>query len=400
LNAALRKNKKNLTDREYKEVKTSKNVTQLDSKRAFQTYKSGLRNVLRGTADKTKHYCDTKFPSLERNGFTLKGHQREAIGLLRHYCDEFRCALLADQMGLGKTLTLIGFMLDVIQQARIEGRKAPFLVVCPASLISMWQQELKKDATLKVVVVHGAPTGGDMNEEELSNQDVVLTSYDTLMMRWKKIKDVQIGFHYAYTGMSDVWEGLKTQEEAEIKRAWITNPPKGLESHRKDRPVVPLFGVDWECVIADEAHNIRNSEGRKADAMRDVVARYRVACTGTPMQNGLGDLQSIWQWMQFDDWGSRALFNSCFKPRKKPKDRAKRKLIQLILTCISRANMVRRLHSSKFQEKPVSSVNPGREVHDILELDAASRAVQERVKRIWDKFEKALHAKKRGSFSS
>jgi superfamily II DNA or RNA helicase len=147
---------------------------------------------------------------------------------------------LADDMGLGKTVQVIALLV----LCRRGGAGGPSLVVAPASLLGNWQAELARFAPhLRVLVAHTAETPAadlaKLDPATLGAHDVVLTSYGTL--------------------------------------------PR-LE---------PLARQDWDVVIADEAQAIKNSATRQARAVRVLRARSRIALTGTPVENRLGDLWSI-----------------------------------------------------------------------------------------------------------
>ena len=167
---------------------------------------------------------------------TLRPYQKRGVGWLATLQHYNLGALLADDMGLGKTAQLIALLLQR------TGR--PTLVICPTSVVGNWRHELARFAPrLTVLVHHGA---GRASGEELSvaavQHDVVLSTYSLLH-----------------------------RDEASLTR------------------------VRWDGVVLDEAQNVKNASTRAAQAARALSAAWRVALTGTPVENRLGDLWSIFE---------------------------------------------------------------------------------------------------------
>lgn len=84
------------------------------------------------------------------NTFTLRPHQREAIGWWQHTTEEFRCFLLSDDMGLGKTSTAVARIKIELDKAALEGGKKQFLLVVPLSSIPTWEKELSRCPSIKL----------------------------------------------------------------------------------------------------------------------------------------------------------------------------------------------------------------------------------------------------------
>jgi SNF2 family DNA or RNA helicase len=168
---------------------------------------------------------------------TLRGYQKRGVAWLATLRQYNLGSLLADDMGLGKTPTVIALLL--LQQA--EG---PVLVICPTSVVGNWRHELARFAPSLRVLVHHGPGRASGDELPLiaRQHDVVLSTYSLL--------------------------------------------------HR-DEP--SLTRVRWDGIVLDEAQNIKNASTRAAQAARAISARWRVALTGTPVENRLADLWSIFQ---------------------------------------------------------------------------------------------------------
>ncbi|HEY1336258.1 MAG TPA: SNF2-related protein [Bryobacteraceae bacterium] len=166
-------------------------------------------------------------------------------------------ACLADDMGLGKTVQTLA----VIQHNRAEGEQRPVLLVCPTSVAGNWQKEAAKfTPELPVMLHHGAARHrGEAFAEEAQRHAMVISTYALL--------------------------------------------------HR-DREA--LESVDWAGVVLDEAQNIKNAETLQARAARSLHAGYRVALTGTPVENSVGDLWSIMEFLNPGFLGPRSAFHKKF----------------------------------------------------------------------------------------
>ncbi|NEO85628.1 MAG: DEAD/DEAH box helicase [Spirulina sp. SIO3F2] len=167
-------------------------------------------------------------------------------------------ACLADDMGLGKTLQLITFLLHLKE---VEQVTAPTLVVCPTSVLSNWEREIRKFApTLKAWIHHGEKRKkGRPFATHAQKQDVVLTSY-ALVYRDTKTLDL----------------------------------------------------VEWEGIVLDEAQNIKNVQSKQAQAVRQLKAGFRIALTGTPVENRLTELWSILDFLNPGFLGDRQFFQRRF----------------------------------------------------------------------------------------
>ncbi len=166
----------------------------------------------------------------------LRGYQLEGFQWLSALCEMGMGGILADEMGLGKSVQLIG----LIEARHAEG---PSLVVCPASLVYNWQAEFEKFAPgLDVVVVAGGASQRASLRQE--SHEVYVTSYDLLR------RDV---------------------------KGWSQKPL-------------------W-LVALDEAQYIKNHETLVARATKALDARHRFALTGTPVENRLAELWSIFDFL-------------------------------------------------------------------------------------------------------
>jgi SNF2 family DNA or RNA helicase len=165
-------------------------------------------------------------------------------------------ACLADDMGLGKTVQALA----LVQREWTTGGKRPTLLVCPTSVIGNWEKEAARfTPDLPLLVHHGAKRAKGGFKEEAGRHAIVLSSYALL-----------------------------------------------------HRDLETLKQADWSAVILDEAQNIKNPETRQARAARAVPAPSRIALTGTPVENSVGDLWSLMEFLNPGFLGSQAEFKRTF----------------------------------------------------------------------------------------
>jgi superfamily II DNA or RNA helicase len=181
----------------------------------------------------------------------LRDYQRDGLGWL-HFLRRFGFGgCLADDMGLGKTVQVLA-LLDSIAP---EG-KHPTLVVVPRSLIFNWKQESARFTPRLRILDH---TGPDRTQrwDEIRKHDIVLTTYGTL---------------------------------------------------RRDAPL--LKDIHFDTVILDEAQTIKNASTEAAKAARLLKADHRLALTGTPVENRLGDLWSLFEFLNPGLLGTASVFRA------------------------------------------------------------------------------------------
>ncbi|KAI7287882.1 hypothetical protein KC343_g737 [Hortaea werneckii] len=320
----------------------------------------------------------------------LLPHQRDGIGWLEYFLKKYKGALLADQMGLGKTLQVVAVLLRQLRAARQDGRTATSLIIVPLPLLDTWEAELAKAPELKVYLYHGL-SAKEKSAYQIRQYDVVLTTYDTVVSEWKRLKKVQTAFGHCASGKKGIWE-LTNRAQEDLWYAECLS--KGLEKIKEpkyevlqvSRTSAPIFGVDWETVVADEAHTCRNHESIRAMALVDLNSNMRIAITGTPMQNSKWDLYSIIRFLRIRPWCNRDLFKAAFASNVKSgygKDN-KNKQVEIILSGTSRAFTLRRLHQDYFEDRPMSSMHPPIEYKHFIELDDEAQVTQEPTKDLWD----------------
>jgi superfamily II DNA or RNA helicase len=221
---------------------------------------------------------------------TLRPYQENGIAWLSMLTKSGMGACLADDMGLGKTVQVIAYLTI----RKNEGRKQKStLLVCPMSIIGNWMRELHRFApSLKVYVHHGADrSSGDLFDHEREQCDLVITSYQTV------------------------------QRDEDL-----------LSSH------------PWDCVVLDEAQNIKNHATKQARAVRKLPAISRIVLTGTPVENRLSELWSIMDFLNPGYLGTAAAFQKQFAT---PIERQHDTTRALALKKIIRPFLLRRVKTDK-----------------------------------------------------
>lgn len=172
---------------------------------------------------------------------TLRKYQLEGVHWLERLRRMHLSGILADDMGLGKTLQAI----IAITQSQHENGKLPSLIVCPTSLVYNWKEEFHKfNPELNVLVVDSIPERRRKLLKTVKNFDVIITSYNLLQ------KDIEI------------YQELK-----------------------------------FDYVVLDEAQHIKNRGTRNAKSVKLIQAVHRLILTGTPIENSLEELWSLFDFL-------------------------------------------------------------------------------------------------------
>ncbi|MEO0407893.1 MAG: DEAD/DEAH box helicase [Cyanobacteria bacterium P01_A01_bin.135] len=220
-----------------------------------------LAGMMRQLSDKSRLEPATDPEGLQGH---LREYQQRGLSWL-HYLEQLGLnGCLADDMGLGKTVQVIA---RLVQERNLAGETgllvAPTLLICPTSVVGNWYHELGKFAPQLTVGVHH---GGDRTKETKDfkalcrNHDVVITSFNLA---------------------------------------------------RKDAKL--LESVTWQRVVLDEAQNIKNPKTAQTKAILKLNANHRLALTGTPVENRLLDLWSIFNFLNPGYLGTQTQFRRQFE---------------------------------------------------------------------------------------
>ncbi len=191
----------------------------------------------------------------------LRPYQQQGLSWLR-FLDAFGLGgCLADDMGLGKTVQVLAMMADDIDRALSGEDVAPTLLICPTSVMGNWQREARRFVPRLRVRLHHGPQrlDGDAFVRDAKRMHLVIVSY-------------------------------------------------GLA----DRDLEDLLKVSWKRVILDEAQNIKNPSTRQHQAVKKLQATTRFALTGTPVENRLSELWSIYDFLIPGHLGTAAQFGKKF----------------------------------------------------------------------------------------
>ncbi len=178
----------------------------------------------------------------------LRPYQRDGVAWLQHLREHEAGGILADDMGLGKTLQTIAHILIEKEQGRLD---RPAMIVTLTSLVGNWQRELERFApSLKVAIYHGPDRA--QRRDSIATHDVAITTYPIVA---------------------------------------------------RDREL--LAPIPLHLLVLDEAHAIKNDGAQVAEAVRRLDARHRVCLSGTPIENHLGELWSLFDFLMPGLLGSR-----------------------------------------------------------------------------------------------
>lgn len=199
-----------------------------------------------------------ELPPLGNLSEVLRPYQKQGVAWLEFLRRNNFGGILADEMGLGKTLQTLAFFRTVVDRTPVPER-LPALIVCPTSLVFNWLAEAEKfTPELKVLAIHG-PRRGELFSE-VPGANVVITSY------------------------------------ALIRR--------DAEHYR---------GLEFDTVVLDEAQHIKNRQTQNAQSVKAVRARRRFVLTGTPMENSVLDLWSIFDFLMPGYLGTAADFKERYE---------------------------------------------------------------------------------------
>ena len=188
----------------------------------------------------------------------LRPYQARGVGWLAFLERWGLGACLADDMGLGKTIQTIAFLQYLQEKGTLD---APVLLVCPTSVLGNWEREVKKfGPSLKTLVHHGDKRlKGKTFASTVARKNLVITSFSLV---YRDLKDLQ--------------------------------------------------KVDWQITILDEAQNIKNASAKQSQAVRELESTFRIALTGTPVENRLTELWSILDFLNPGYLGGQNFFKRRF----------------------------------------------------------------------------------------
>ena len=195
---------------------------------------------------------------------TLRPYQQAGMRWLHLLCSLGLGACLADDMGLGKTMQVLALLLVMRARTTPEESRRTSLLVAPASLLANWAAEIERFApTLAAIIVHPSAMTSEelkaLDRDRTAGVDLVITSYGSLLR------------------------------------------------------VPALLATPWRLAIVDEAQAIKTPGAKQTRAVKQIDARARIALSGTPVENRLGDLWSIFDFLNPGLLGSARAFSTFTK---------------------------------------------------------------------------------------
>lgn len=195
---------------------------------------------------------------------TLRGYQEKGVAWLALLTELGLGACLADDMGLGKTIQILSLLLHYKRKRK---KHSPSLLVVPASLLGNWRQEAEKFApSLELLMLHTAETPRSVLDAIAEEPDTHLEGVDLVVTTYSML----------------------------YRQEWLS------EYH-------------WHLVVLDEAQAIKNPGTRQTRTAKRLQASSRIALTGTPVENRLGDLWSLFDFINPGLLGSSKVFKGFVK---------------------------------------------------------------------------------------
>jgi superfamily II DNA or RNA helicase len=246
---------------------------------------------------------------------TLRPYQLDGLTWLQFLREYDLAGVLADDMGLGKTIQTLAHLLTEKRADRLD---QPALVVAPTSLMGNWRDETRRFAPdLRLLVLHGSERHEHF--EKLADFDLIVTSYQLL---------------------------ARDQEF--------------------------LMRQPYHTLILDEAQMIKNPSTLYAQAARKLTCRRRLALTGTPMENRLGELWAIFDFLMPGFLGNHTQFRTLFRdPIEKGNDLTRRQILAKRIAPL----ILRRRKSEVALELP-----PKNEMIQSIEISGAQRDLYESIR--------------------
>jgi superfamily II DNA or RNA helicase len=294
----------------------------------FRRSQAGLLDAL--LAAQPEAHCDETFsclreklhlfqgvePARQPDGFSghLRNYQREGLGWM-HFLQQFSFGgCLADDMGVGKTAQVLA-LLESRRELRAAGEEVgPSLVVVPKSLVFNWKQEAARFTPQLSVLDY---TGLGRNGADFARHDVVLTTYGTLRRDAARLKD-----------------------------------------------------ISFDYVVLDEAQAVKNADTDSSKAVRLLQGRYRLALSGTPVENHLGELWTLFEFLNPGMLGHASGFKVVGGAMRDPSEEARRLLAHAL-----RPFILRRTKEQVARELP-----PKSEQTIYCEMDSAQRELYEELR--------------------
>lgn len=201
---------------------------------------------------------ESQVPPLGELENILRPYQKQGVAWMHFLRENLFGGILADEMGLGKTLQTLAYFQTAVANQKAENRK-PALVVCPTSLIFNWVAEARHfTPRLRVIALHGPDRHESFSKIPMA--DLVVTSYALI------------------------------RRDADLYRE-----------------------LEFDTVVLDEAQHIKNRQTQNAQAVKAIRSAHRLVLTGTPLENSVLDLWSIFDFLMPGYLGSAGDFRERYE---------------------------------------------------------------------------------------
>ncbi len=249
----------------------------------------------------------------------LRPYQCAGYGWLKALSDSGLGGVLADDMGLGKTVQTLALL---AHRHLVEKTGHPSLLVVPTSLVGNWKREAARfTPDLKLLVLHGPHRHGQFSE--ISRHHLIITTYPLL---------------------------------------------------RRDHET--LFAHEYDTAVLDEAQAVKNPTAAVSKHIRDIRARHRLALTGTPLENNLQELWSLYDWLIPGMLGNRKAFTKSYRtPIEKQDNRQK----QHELSTRVKPFLMRRTKEHVAKELPEKTI-----IDELIPLSGAQAGLYESIRTAMD----------------
>lgn len=244
---------------------------------------------------------------------------------------KFKGSLLCDDMGLGKTIQTIALMLE--NRNKDSSSHKTNLIICPVSLTTQWKAEIESKASgLSAMIYHGTDRPKDY--ETLLEYDVIITTYATVSSEFSKKGALSVLYSSKFT---------------------------------------------WWRIILDEAHQIKNKNSKQAHAMFNLRTNRRLCLTGTPLQNNLGELQSLFKFIRVSRYADDREWSSTIQESIQERDMTS----ALIDLRAELSKLMLRRTKNVLKSTNTTFKLPPKNIHKIrVEFSEFERSIYENVKEI------------------
>ena len=271
--------------------------------------------------------AEPELPAYLSQEFILLPHQQEGLAWLQHLFKSqaehyVRGAVLADDMGLGKTFQLLAFMAWLVEK---DPSVKPMLVVAPVSLLENWKEEsgkFIKPGKLPILTAYG---------EALSSLRVPREAIDARL----RTEDGLIRF---------------------LKAGWVGDAKVVLTTYETLRDLEFSFAAErWSVMVCDEAQRIKNPAAMVTRAAKKQNVGFKVACTGTPVENTLADLWCLFDFVQPGLLGALNDFGQRYRKPIEAKDDEERACVEELRIRIS-PQILRRTKAEVAKDLPQKTI--------------------------------------------